>query len=51
MKKLVNVSPLGDVFVVALGRVIPAGGTFDCPDAVAVDLLKQDTNFVESEAK
>ena len=45
MKTLVNVSPLGDLLIPDLGRVIDAGAEFECPDDIAASLLAQPTNF------
>lgn len=40
-----NISPLGDLYIPALGLDVAAGETFNVSDDVAESLLEQPTNF------
>ena len=44
-----NVSPVGDLDVPVLGRVVVAGEVFEVPTDVGVALIAQPTNFVSVE--
>jgi len=40
-----NVSPLGDLYIPALGLEVAAGDTFTVSDELAESLLEQPSNF------
>ena len=52
MKKIVNVSPLGDLDVPALRRVVAAGEVVEVDDDdIAANLLEQSANWAPAPAK
>lgn len=51
MAKIKNVSPIGDLFVPALGIDVALGETVDVPDELAASLLEQPANWVSGDSK
>jgi hypothetical protein len=47
MPKIKNVSPLGDLDLPLIGRVVKSGEVFDVTDEQAVVLLEQPTNWAQ----
>ena len=51
MVKIVNVSPLGDLDVPALRRIVKAGEVVEVDDALGANLLEQPINWAPAPAK
>jgi hypothetical protein len=51
MAKIKNVSPLGDLYVPAIGIEIAFGETTEVPDELAASLLEQPANWVSGDSK
>lgn len=43
--RLRNTSPLGDIYLPVVGRVVAAGEEFEVPDEVGAALLEQAGNY------
>lgn len=51
MAKIKNVSPLGDLDVPALRRIVAAGEVVEVDDDLAANLLEQSANWAAAPAK
>ena len=49
MAKVKNISALGELDIPSLNLVVAAGATFDVPEDVAAELLKQTENFAPAD--